>query len=83
MGGSAAPGPGRIGQRLRLSHVHERSYQQLRERWQRRLDRGEEVYCWSCQLKGIATPVDPQRWHLRDDRRTPECAACHEQAAGS
>lgn len=54
----------------------------LEERWQRRLDAGEEILCWRCRLHGRRTPVDPQQWELGRDpeqprqARGPECLDC-------
>ena len=73
-----APSPvGRLRQRLQLSHVQLRSDEQLRARWQRRLDSGERISCWRCRRRGELTPVDPRDWYVREDMRTPECSACH------
>lgn len=67
----------RIGQRLRLTHVAARSDQRLRDRWQRRLDSGEQVLCCQCRFRGVRTVIDPRHWHLREDKRFPECLKCH------
>ncbi len=68
---------GRLRARFTLSHVQERADEHLRGRWQRRLDAGEEVWCWRCRLQGVTTLVDPRRWHLSASGRSPACPACH------
>ena len=68
---------GRIRRRLLLSHVEERSTDLLRERWQRRLDRGEQVFCSNCRLRGIDTRIDPRDYRIGGVSRVPECPSCH------
>jgi hypothetical protein len=67
----------RLRARFTLAHVEERADEHLRGRWQRRLDAGEEMWCWRCRLQGNATRIDPRRWHLSDSARSPECPDCH------
>lgn len=63
-------------------------HDQLRARWQRRLDAGEVVHCWRCQLRGVLTVIDPKAWHLGHDDadrsvyRGPECVPCNLATSG-
>ena len=77
MSGGSRARSGRLRARFTLAHVQERADAHLRGRWQRRLDAGEAIWCWRCRLQGVQTRVDPDRWHISDSARSPECAACH------
>jgi hypothetical protein len=60
----------------RTQRGYGKAHQQLRNAWQKRLDRGEVVPCWRCGKR-----INPQSWHLgHDDQRVtrgPECVPCN------
>ena len=61
------------------------THQQLRARWQYRIDSGEPVTCWR---PGCGRRITGTDWHLghddhdRSKYRGPECIHCNLSAAG-
>ena len=59
-------------------------HRQTRAAWQKRIDRGEPIWCWRCRKVRITPGM---KWHLgHDDQdrtiyRGPECVPCNLTAA--
>ena len=71
----------------RQARGYDASHDRERARWQRRLDRGEQVRCTNPDCLTPSVPIDPRSWHLghTPDRATwrgPEHPLCNLTEAG-
>jgi hypothetical protein len=48
----------------RQQRGYDRTHDQERARWQRRLDIGEQVFCHNPDCKTPRVPIDPKHWDL-------------------
>lgn len=68
----------------RQQRGYDAKHDTLRAHYQRRMNNGEQFYCWRC----TTTPIDPHAWHLghddadRSKHRGPECPPCNLATSG-